>query len=216
MYNAAGHIDTWNRFRAGDQTAMLALYNEHYLGLVNYGIRVMASREFTIECITQLFLKLWDGRHRLPPVDNVRSYLLTSLRNELLAELRRENARLSRNVLIAGVADRSVHAYDEMLVLAHDDAELKKKLEAAFRKLTDREKELMRMKFYDDLDYDQIAEKCAITKRTAYNIIYAAVKSLKAEFRSGVKLKKVSGPVRLPVTLLLYMGTISHFSCILS
>ncbi|MBA4168208.1 MAG: sigma-70 family RNA polymerase sigma factor, partial [Chitinophagaceae bacterium] len=33
--------------------------------------------------------------------------------------------------------------------------------------------------FYDDLAYEEIAEQCQISKRTAYNIIYNALQTLR-------------------------------------
>ncbi|MNL43391.1 RNA polymerase sigma factor [compost metagenome] len=49
--------------------------------------------------------------------------------------------------------------------------------------LTEREKELIRLKFFDDLDYDEIAVKCGITKRTAYNITHDALKKLRESLK---------------------------------
>jgi DNA-directed RNA polymerase specialized sigma24 family protein len=39
---------------------------------------------------------------------------------------------------------------------------------------------LLRLKFFEDLDYEEIACQCGITKRTAYNIIHSALRTLKA------------------------------------
>jgi hypothetical protein len=54
--------------------------------------------------------------------------------------------------------------------------------------LTDREKELLQLKFCGDLDYDEISARCGITKRTAYNIIYASLKTLRMVMDGTVTL----------------------------
>ena len=73
---------TWTQLQNGQQHALLELYNQHYVGLMNYGMKLTGQRELTSECITQILLRLWDSRARLPVVENVRSYLLTCLRRE--------------------------------------------------------------------------------------------------------------------------------------
>lgn len=176
-----GHMGIWAKLKEGDQNALLELYNIHYLGLMNYGIKLTGNRNLANESITQVLLRLWDNRSRLPEVENVRSYLLTCLRNEMLAELKSESNRLTKNQLLKFTSESCEASYEEYLIAIQSNREMKERLFRAFDKLTAREKELLKMKFFEDLDYDEIASRCRITKRTAYNIIHAAVKTLKAE-----------------------------------
>ena len=177
----AGHSDVWSQLQQGDQQALLNLYNAHYIGLMNYGCKLTGNRDLTNDCITQILLRLWDCRDRLPHVENIRSYLLTCLRRELMAELKK--AALSNKhhrLLQNGMHDADL-PYEEYIIELQTNAAWKEKLTQAFSKLTEREKELLRLRFFDDLNYDEIAAQCNITKRTAYNIIYTAIKTLKAD-----------------------------------
>ena len=176
---------TWIRLQTGDQHALLELYNQHYVGLMNYGMKLTGQRELTGGCITQILLRLWDNRTRLPVVENVRSYLLTCLRRELMAEIKTESNRMRNNRLFLQVAPKEESSYEEYLVQLQHNKELKDRLANALDQLTQREKELMQLKFFEDLDYDEIAARCNITKRTAYNIIHAALKTLKANFTAS-------------------------------
>ena len=173
---------TWTQLQNGQQHALLELYNQHYVGLMNYGMKLTGQRELTSECITQILLRLWDSRARLPVVENVRSYLLTCLRRELMAEIKMEANRMRNNKRFRDMTPSEECSYEEYLVKLLHNKELKDRLEKALGQLTQREKELMRLKFFEDLDYDEIAARCNITKRTAYNIIHAALKTLKASF----------------------------------
>jgi RNA polymerase sigma-70 factor (ECF subfamily) len=179
--NGGSHQEIWNELRKGNRDALLGLYKAHYVGLMNYGIRMTTNRVLTKDCITQVLMHLWKIRNRLPEVDNVRSYLLTCLRNELLAELQSENTRLERNRLLGNVQESAERSYEECLIAAQSDQELKQNISRAIAKLTAREQELLRMRFFEDRPYDEIAMECGITKRTAYNIIHAALKMLKDE-----------------------------------
>jgi RNA polymerase sigma factor (sigma-70 family) len=182
MLAKASHSETWAQLLKGNQQALLALYDRHYIGLLNYGIKLTGNRELTRDCITQILLRLWDNRQKLPPVENVRSYLLTCLRHELVGELKGETTRMVRNSAIQRSLSESELPYEEYLIQSQTNKALREKLVKGFEKLTEREKELLRLRFFEDFDYDEIAAQCSITKRTAYNIIHTAIKTLKADF----------------------------------
>lgn len=182
MLAKASHTEIWSQLQRGNQQALLALYDRHHVGLLNYGIKLTGNRELTRDCITQILLRLWDSRHKLPAVENVRSYLLTCLRHELIGELKGETARMSRDLILQRTMSDAELPYEEYLIQLQSNAALREKLLKAFEKLTEREKELLRMRFFEDLDYDEIATRCSITKRTAYNIIHTAIKTLKTDF----------------------------------
>lgn len=178
MPSNACHTVTWTRLQNGIRDALLELYNQHYTGLVNYGIKLTGNRDLTTDCITQVLLRLWDNRAKLPVVENVRSYLLTCLRRELMAELKSQN-RSAKNISSVENDREQVFSYEEYLVQLQHNKELGERLNRAMGTLTQREKELLKLKFFEDLDYDEIAKRCSITKRTAYNIIHHALKTLK-------------------------------------
>jgi RNA polymerase sigma factor (sigma-70 family) len=208
MLNDAGHNEIWARLLQGDPETLMALYNAYYLGLMNYGLKLTGDRDLTKDCITQVLLRLWDKRASLPPVGNPRSYLLSCLRNELYAALKSANTRLARTRAIQRHFGDVEPSYEEFLIEAQANNALRDHLEKAFKRLTDRERELLRLKFFEDLDYTEIAERCHITKRTAYNIIHVALKTLK----TGLVIKPDSDWVRditflgLVVLLLSQMG----------
>lgn len=179
MLKSESHTNTWKKFREGDKDALLILYNEHYIGLMNYGLKVTSNREMTKDAITQILLRLWDNRSSLPDVINIRSYLLTTLRRELLAEIKMENKRHSKYTEAGQNLPAEEKSYEELIIQLQQNNELNHKLLSALKTLTSREKELLQLKFFEDLDYEDIAERCLISKRTAYNIIHRALKTLK-------------------------------------
>jgi len=173
--------DAWTLLRNGDENALLSLYNHHYLGLINFGIKVTGDRAFANDCITQLLIELWDKRANLPPVKNVRGYLLTSLKHKIFFEIKSKQIRDSKLNTLQAFQNGKELPYEELLIQLQTNEGLKKKLNKAFAKLTSRQKQLLRMKFFDDVDYDEIARHCNITRRTAYNIIHDSLKILRAE-----------------------------------
>src|ERR1700754_1448181 len=116
MLAKASHSETWKLLQNGHQQALLALYDSHYIGLLNYGIKLTGNRDLTRDCITQILLRLWDNRQKLPAVENVRSYLLTCLRRELIGELKGESARTNRNIIVQRTLSEAELPYEEYLI----------------------------------------------------------------------------------------------------
>ena len=198
--------DAWALLMNGDEHALLALYNQHYIGLINFGIKITGDRAFANDCITQLLIELWDKRANLPYVNNVRSYLLTSLKHKIFYEIKAQHIRDSKLNAMEAFQNGEELPYEELLIQLQTNEVLKKKLNKAFAKLTPRQKQLLRMKFFEDAGYDEIAQVCNITRRTAYNIIHDSLKILKAEL---YKIEKdhleINSSTFLMITVILWI-----------
>jgi RNA polymerase sigma factor (sigma-70 family) len=172
----------WRQLQKGNTDALSALYQLHYIGLINYGVKLTGDRDLANDCFINVLLELWDKRHTLPDVANVRAYLITCLHRRILQEIRSDKRRNDshREILLEQPSEVSYEAY---LTALEGNDEFTRLLATAFQRLTQRQQQLLRMKFYENLDYDHIAQACGITKRTAYNIIHDALKQLKNELK---------------------------------
>ncbi|MHA4806895.1 RNA polymerase sigma factor [Flavitalea flava] len=177
------HKNNWARLKAGHRDALLVIYNAFYVGLVNYGVKLTGDRELVKDCITQILLRLWEKRKDLPNVENVRGYLITSLHNELVSQLKARNVRVTRHKDMTRDWPATELPYEELLINSQLDHDRKEQIRKAFVTLTARQLELLQLKYYEDLSYDEIALRCRITKRTAYNIIQKGLVLLKQQLR---------------------------------
>ena len=180
MPSFTSDTDIWDGLRAGERAAMLALYEAHYVGLTNFGVKMTGNQALTKDCITQVLLRLWDNRKKLPPVQNIRSYLLTCMKHEVLKEWQTDATRLAKYQQLQN-GQEPEPSYEQYLIALQSDVEVRETLRRAMEQLTEREKELLNLRFFENKDYDEIAADCNITKRTAYNIIFTALKTLKTE-----------------------------------
>ncbi|MBL7700584.1 MAG: sigma-70 family RNA polymerase sigma factor [Chitinophagaceae bacterium] len=198
MASLTGNNDTWNLLRRGDRQALLALYREHYTGLVNFGIKLTGSRELSKDCFSQVLLRLWDRRASLPEVSNTRSYLLTCMKHEIMKELQSQKNNTGHQQLETG--NHTEPSYEDYIVGIQANDELRCRLRKMLQKLTEREKELLKLRFFENRSYDEIAEQCDIAKRTAYNIIFGALKTLKKEMMG----KETGSKAIVPLIIILF------------
>lgn len=183
MENKLVHHLLWERLRTGDKDAFFDLYKALYYPLVNFGIRVCADADLSGEATDLVFTTIWEKHETLNRVDHVESYLRTFLKRKLLRILERRK-KVNDALFNAGEADDWMEmSYEEFIVKVQSDELVKHQLKNALEKLTFRQKQLIHLKFFDGLSYEQIAEQTNQTIKTAYNTIYDALKVLRKEFR---------------------------------
>ena len=184
MDNKLSHHLLWERLRAGDKDAFFDLYKELYYPLVNFGIRVCADADTSSEATDLVFTTIWEKHQTLNRVDNVEAYLRTFLKRKLFRSLERKR-KINDALSNAGAdGDWMEMSYEEFIVKVQSDELVKHQLKNALEKLTFRQKQLIHLKFFDGLSYEQIAEQSNQTIKTAYNTIYDALKILRKEFNA--------------------------------
>jgi len=179
MTDEEQNIVYWQQMREGNKQALFDLYNNTYFHLVRFGLKITADDELVKDSVTQLFFQLWDQHARLNPVMQVRSYLFTSLRRMLLNKLEyysKTDEAISR---LSGEDFVEELPYEEIIIRVQQNEEQRKKLYLAIEQLTPKQKELIRLMFFEGLTYEQVAATTTQSIKTAYNTIYEAIKILR-------------------------------------
>lgn len=171
----------WDQMLAGDSNAMLAIYEQHYADLLSYGVQLCGSIDTAKDAINDVFLHLWEHRSNLKPVSQVKAYLFTCIRRRVFEPVYFNNKLLSADEY--RFDQLSEISYEEVLIAMQRSDEVRKKVQLALNKLTDRQKELIRLKYYENLDYQQIEQVTGMNVKTAYNTVYNAMKVLSAELK---------------------------------
>ena len=73
------------------------------------------------------------------------------------------------------------NSYEQLLIAAENHADAKIKMWKAINKLTPMQREVIKLKFYEDLSYEAISIMLKLKPRTIYNHIYAAICTLRTE-----------------------------------
>jgi RNA polymerase sigma factor (sigma-70 family) len=167
----------WIGLRAGEEPALFNLYKQLYNPLFNYAFILFKERENVEDAINQMFLELWENRLSLKPVSNVKSYLFTYLRRKIS----REKAVINRVVLpTVETFERSIMDY---IIELQVEEELRGSIFKAINKLTGRQKQLIMLRFYEDMEYTEISEKTGLATQTVYNNIHQAIKILRTDLK---------------------------------
>lgn len=176
----------WNAFKEGNSQAYLRIYDDNYQPLFNYGFKICGDKLLTDDCIQDIFLELWRNRNSVNQVSRIRPYLLQYLKRKVLAEMKRQQRNSEfDDFLTAGLTHES---YETRLISNEISEEMSKKLKTAIGELTGRQKEILHLKFYQNLSYEEIAEITSLKIKRVYNVIYEAIKILRNHLLISVPL----------------------------
>lgn len=168
----------WRAIRNNDLEAFTEMYKSYYQFLFANGLRVNGNKDLVKDAIHELFLEIWKSRTRLPEVSHIGYYLRTILRRKIIKGVPQQQWR-SLEELPSGHDEAAEFSYEEQLVRLQTDEEMKQKVRNAIHSLSRKQLEVIRMKFFDEKSYAEIADLTATTPRTVYNQVYEALKILR-------------------------------------
>ena len=144
-----------------DTTAFDALYDK-YWGLVYAAAYKRLSDANYAKDITQdIFLQIWNRRHELH-IENLTAYLYTSVRNNVLKWMEKEQ----RITPISDLMEQSAKDRADASVLRK---EFMRKYENLINSLTPSQQQIFRMRYQQELSTAEIAEKLNISRKTVQN-----------------------------------------------
>lgn len=181
--------ELWNGLLEGNKQCLFDLYNTTYFHLLRFGLKICNDNELVFDCVNQLFLHLWDRRQKLQPVHQVQSYLFTILRRMILDQLSYQSKIDTAVGRMITEDEQNVTSYEEILIRVQRDREMNQRLHTALTKLSPKQKEFVKLKFFEGLSYEEIAERHKQSVKTCYNVIYDAIKSLKKSLAAPLREK---------------------------
>jgi RNA polymerase sigma factor (sigma-70 family) len=168
-------ITLWESFRNGDKEAFALLFRRHYESLVRYGNKFTGNTEVLEDSIQELFIELWQAKSRTP-VLSVRAYLLKALKYKLL----RKYHQTQDTVPLKEDEGGFEWSHEIALIARQDSAEKEKVVVDALNRLSNRQKEIIYLKYYQNLSYEEVSEIMNINYQAARNLLYQAIKSLRS------------------------------------
>lgn len=176
----------WEDFKGGSIPALENLMRIHSRPLFNYGSQITDDEDLIKDCIQDIFIYLWNRRAFVSDVTNPRAYLIFSLRRSLNRKIQLLSKRDS-----FPENDEDLIGFDMVLSVEQRIIEkemhkyLSVKLAKVISGLPKRQKEVIYLKFFEEMSRDEIAQIMGISLQTVSNSIQIALKKLKNELESS-------------------------------
>ncbi len=175
----------WLSFRKGNDLAFSILYNKYVKRLYNYGMHACRDKELVLDCLQELFTRLWDKRERLGEVTCVNFYLFKSFRRLLMHRLTAGKKFLNS----LSIKDRQrfdfVPSTEDLLIEEEWEIERNKKLRQSLQSLTKRQREAIFLKFFNQLSYHEVAVIMDLHVDSVYNLISKSIDILRKKLKAS-------------------------------
>lgn len=160
----------------GHRQGLYNCFHEFYDDLYRFGVARYKDKELAREAIQDLFLELWQIRDRLKEVGNIREYVLTIYKRILYRSWRQQQQRpLPDNP----AGEPAEQPYESVLMDMQEEAGIREKLHKVLDRLSPRQKEIIRLRYYEQMAIRDIAAKTLLAERTVYNTLYNALEILR-------------------------------------
>ena len=180
-------IDTllWNQFKNGEQDAFAEIFRKYYPGLFNYGCRISTDSNLVEDCIQELFMDMWRTSGKADII-SLKAYIFKAFKFKLIKLLAKNNKTIPLT------DENNEHSFElsreALLINNEQNAENAKKVTDAIEMLSPRQKEIIYLKFYLGLSYEEVSDIMQINYQAARNLIYQVIKMLKKAMVLGFSI----------------------------
>ncbi|MDN5212758.1 sigma-70 family RNA polymerase sigma factor [Fulvivirgaceae bacterium BMA12] len=153
---------------------LLILYRDHYRTLFNYGLKIIKDKEVVRDCIQDGFYNLWTDPSKLENVVVIKSYLIGILRNLILKHI-------ASNGKTDGLKDFNTFeiSIEDTLIDNENKEATSQQLQRAISNLTPKQKEIIYLRFYEGLSYEEIEKITNTNYQSVRNLLSKAIKNLR-------------------------------------
>lgn len=175
MLSSFSDIEIWNAAAQGDREAFGQVFRRHYGMLYQYGSKICPDAATLEDCIQELFIELWQKKPE-QQIHSVKAYLLQALKYKLYKSFRDKKPVYS---IEQSNEEPFELSYESFLIAGEDDQEKIKKIVAAINQLPPRQKEIIYLKIYKGLSYEEVSEIMQINYQVVRNLLCQALKTFR-------------------------------------
>lgn len=161
------------------------VYNLYVDNLYTYGTYLGFEGEVVKDAIQDIFLKL-SIDNSLNNVSNIKFYLLKSLKNRLLDICKHQKRHIPLEDIYV-VAELPFNIYinvEDLIIEREEQIQIKTEIEQMLDALTDRQREIIYLRYVLEYDYKQIAELLQISVQSCRKLASKAMLSLREKLGS--------------------------------
>jgi RNA polymerase sigma-70 factor (ECF subfamily) len=182
----------------GNRVAYTQVWYQYYDNVYRYSRKFLRSQEEAEEAVQEVFIRLWIYRRNLHTVENLEAYLFSIKKNVINTKL---------NNLIKGA---SINGDDILINTASESRadyrirgkQIKAAYDLALRDMPVHRQRIFKMAKEDELSYDQIAGKLAISPNTVKFHMKEAFRFLKDRMKPFTSITLLTFTVKQIINLI--------------
>lgn len=169
--------DSWAGLKNDDPQALGHLYDAYVDKLFLAAMRLTDDRELAKDALQEVFIEVWTYRKSINEIRNTNAYLTKILRNILFRKFK-VNTHLSLVMAPPTLPSPDQNA-EELIISSDTDKEKQTRLQNAISVLTKRQKQILELRFYEGMSYEQIAKKLGMNYQSVNNLAFRTFRRLR-------------------------------------
>lgn len=173
----------WSCFKNGNRESFQKIYDHFFDRLFQYGCKLTSNTQLVEDCIQELFLTIYTNRNNLSDTDYVEFYLLKALKLTVYGKMRKEKRMPLQSW------DKEEFNLEFLIETEEQDSIEQRKIELILKTINElgpAAREIIYLKFYTELDYQQIGTMLDIKPDSAKKQIYRIVSSIRSIIKDKV------------------------------
>jgi RNA polymerase sigma factor (sigma-70 family) len=169
-------IKLWTSLKKGDRDALGKLFSVYYPLLIKYGSKLCADHELLEDCIQDLFADIWQSKAG-SEVESVKAYLFKALKYKIFKKQRNRLIKLHNPELPEEMPFQISH--ETFMVDQQETRARVSKLIDALNQLPNRQREVIYLKIFQELSYEEVSDIMNINYQVCRNLMSQAIKTLR-------------------------------------
>lgn len=167
----------WNHFRLGDEESFTKIATHYYRHLLHYGLKFTPNQQTVEDALQDLLIHLWLHRATIQPTPSVKFYLMKAFRHQMFKNLKRSPASQS-----AEWQDESLTeglSVEGAFIQIEQEERVQATFDTLLNTLPARQREVLYLRYYQELSTEEIAQLLAIKPQSVSNIVQRSLAKLR-------------------------------------
>jgi RNA polymerase sigma factor (sigma-70 family) len=169
----------WEQMAMGDISSLKKIYERNISDLLYYGSGFCHNAELLQDCVHNLFLYIWTKRKSIGVPRSEKGYLIVSLKRDIVRELNKSKDLIPLDESLPFRPENLTGSVETEIIMNEEEMKRNIQVEEALNQLSQRQKEAIHLRFFQELEYEQICEILNMNYQSARNLIARSIKELR-------------------------------------
>lgn len=178
------------KLRKGDISAFEKLFKENYRNLCYYAEGFLKEKEAAAEVVSDFFMKFWEKRDSLEIHQSLQAYIYSSVRNNCIKNLEHMKVLQKYSEYAAYTLKHIdlLHPESSYPLSSLISRESVEEVEKAIEALPEQCREVFNLSRFEELTYDEIAQRLNISINTVRTQMSRALQKLRESLKDYLPL----------------------------
>ncbi len=176
--------ELWIDLKEGNPNALNSLFYRFYNDLFFYGKKLCNDDNHIIDTIQDIFANLWENKKKLSEVVHIKAYIFKIFRNKLL----KTSNKYIVNTLLPDdnkLEKEFIISHEDIIVEYETKTRTTKIITTLLEALTDKQREIIYLKFYCNLSNSEISQSLSIEKQSVSNLLNRTFNTLREKLNKN-------------------------------